>query len=33
MDQNGSPIASQIHRVGGAIEGNPVDILARGVQP
>lgn len=34
MGQNGcpgSPIAPQIHRVGGAAEGKPLDILAGGV--
>lgn len=32
MDQNGCPgppLASQVHRVGGAAEGNPLDILVR----
>lgn len=33
MDQNRCPrsfIASQIHRAGGAAEGNPLDIFAKG---
>lgn len=36
MDQNGCsgpPIASQIQSVGGAAEGDPLDILARGSSP